>query len=156
MGFLGDKLSIFMVLFITFVGGLIHIYASAYMKKDEGYGKFFFYFNLFLASMLLLVLADSPLIMFIGWEGVGLCSYLLIGYWYQDPEKASAGMKAFVVNRIGDAAFLIGIFLCFSLFSSINFETIRAAIPQVMGQTHAITMLNLIALFLFIGATGSG
>ena len=91
MAFRADHLSIFMVLFITFVGGFIHIYASGYMKDDAGYGKFFFYFNLFLASMLLLVLANNPIIMFVGWEGVGLCSYLLISFYYNDGENVEAG-----------------------------------------------------------------
>ena len=151
MGFLGDKLSIFMVLFITFVGWLIHIYATAYMKEDEGYGKFFAYFNLFLGSMLLLVLADGPLIMFIGWEGVGLCSYLLISYYFEDPLNVSAGNKAFIVNRIGDLGFLIGLALLFLYCAPYGYSY-----TAIESQIHTIPlpMLQLIGIALFVGAMG--
>ncbi|MDD3344308.1 MAG: NADH-quinone oxidoreductase subunit L [Sulfurospirillaceae bacterium] len=151
MGFLGDKLSIFMVLFITFVGWLIHIYATAYMKDDEGYGKFFAYFNLFLGSMLLLVLADGPLIMFIGWEGVGLCSYLLISYYFEDPLNVNAGNKAFIVNRIGDFGFLIGLALMFFYCAPYGYDyiTIQAHIDSI-----PLPLLYLVGLALFIGAMG--
>ena len=100
MAFLGDNLSIFMSMFVTFVGWLIHIYAIGYMKGDSGFGKFFAYFNLFLASMLILVLADNPIILFIGWEGVGVCSYLLIKFYYGKAENVIAANKAFIVNRV--------------------------------------------------------
>src|SRR5690606_10281296 len=109
MKFLGDKLAIFMAMFVTFVGWLIHIYAVGYMKNDEGFGKFFAYFNLFLASMLVLVLADNPIILFIGWEGVGVCSYLLISFYYTDADNVMAGNKAFIVNRVGDLGFILGV-----------------------------------------------
>lgn len=151
MGFLGDKLSIFMVLFITFVGGLIHIYASAYMKEDEGYGKFFFYFNLFLASMLLLVLADGPLIMFIGWEGVGLCSYLLIGFYFTDTSNVQAGNKAFIVNRVGDMGFLIGLALLYFYCGDYGFD--YASIEAKMAGVPS-WVLPLAGIALFIGAMG--
>jgi NADH-quinone oxidoreductase subunit L len=108
-----DPLSAVMTLIITFVGGLIHVYATSYMAKDEAYWRFFSYLNLFVFSMLLLVLGDNFIVMFFGWEGVGLCSYLLIGFWYRDYQKASAGMKAFVVNRIGDFGFVCGMALLF-------------------------------------------
>ncbi len=151
MGFMADKLSIFMVLFITFVGGLIHIYAAGYMKNDKGYGKFFFYFNLFLASMLLLVLADSPIIMFIGWEGVGVCSYFLISYYYEDGKNVEAGNKAFIANRVGDLGFIIAMTTMFYYagangFDYINLETTIASVPT--------DVLTFIGLALFVGAIG--
>ncbi len=151
MGFLADKLSIFMVLFITFVGGLIHIYASGYMKDDKGYGKFFFYFNLFLASMLLLVLADSPIIMFIGWEGVGVCSYFLISYYYEDGENVQAGNKAFIANRVGDMGFIIAMITMFYYAGSNGFDyvSLEAGLASV-----PLGVLTFIGLCLFVGAIG--
>lgn len=151
MGFLGDKLSLFMVLFITFVGWLIHLYATSYMSEDKGYGKFFFYFNLFLGSMLLLVLADGPLIMFIGWEGVGLCSYLLISFYFQDNANVVAGNKAFIVNRVGDLGFLIGLAILFFYCSDAGFSyaTIAAKI-----STMPLWLMELVGIALFIGAMG--
>ena len=151
MGFLGDKLSIFMVLFITFVGGLIHIYASAYMKEDDGYGKFFCYFNLFLASMLLLVLADGPLIMFIGWEGVGLCSYLLISFYFGEASNVVAGNKAFLVNRVGDMGFLIGLALLYFYCGDYGFD--YASIEAKMAGVPS-WVLPLAGVALFVGAMG--
>jgi NADH-quinone oxidoreductase subunit L len=151
MGFMADKLSIFMVLFITFVGGLIHIYASGYMKDDKGYGKFFFYFNLFLASMLLLVLADSPLIMFIGWEGVGVCSYLLISYYYEDSENVKAGNKAFIANRVGDLGFIIAMISLMYYAGSNGFDYINLEVGVASVSTEVLT---LIGLSLFVGAVG--
>lgn len=151
MGFLGDKLSIFMVLFVSFVGGMIHIYASAYMKEDEGYGKFFFYFNLFLSSMLLLVLADGPLIMFIGWEGVGLCSYLLIGFYYKESLNVAAGNKAFIVNRIGDMGFLIGLALLYFYCADYGFD--YASIASKMSSVPS-WVITLTGIMLFVGAMG--
>ena len=105
-----DALTAVMILIITGVGALIHIYSTGYMAHDEDVARYFTYLNLFTASMLLLVLGENLLLLFVGWEGVGLCSYLLIGFWYTDDEKASAGKKAFIVNRIGDAGFLLGMF----------------------------------------------
>ena len=108
-----DPLSAVMILIITGVGSLIHIYAAAYMETEKAYWRFFTYLNLFVFSMLLLVLGDGFMVMFFGWEGVGLCSYLLIGFWYEDYNKASAGMKAFVTNRVGDWGFVVGLMLLF-------------------------------------------
>ena len=105
-----------MLLIITGVGFLIHLYSVGYMNDDEGFGKFFSYLNLFIFFMLLLVMGSNYLIMFIGWEGVGLCSYLLIGFWYTNPDYADAAKKAFIMNRIGDLGFIIGIFLIIALF----------------------------------------
>ncbi|MBI5490775.1 MAG: NADH-quinone oxidoreductase subunit L [Deltaproteobacteria bacterium] len=113
VAFTMDRLSGVMCLVVTFVGSLIHVYSIGYMRGDPGYWRFFAYLNLFMFAMLTLVLADNFLLMFVGWEGVGLCSYLLISFWYRDKEKAVAGMKAFVVNRIGDAGFVLGLFLLF-------------------------------------------
>ncbi len=151
MGFLADKLSIFMALFITFVGGLIHVYASAYMKDDAGYGKFFAYFNLFLSSMLLLVLADGPLIMFIGWEGVGLCSYLLISFYFEEPLNVVAGNKAFIVNRVGDMGFLIGLALLYFYCGDYGFD--YASIEAKMASIPS-WVIPMAGVMLFIGAMG--
>ncbi len=151
MGFLGDKLSLFMVLFITFVGWLIHLYATSYMSDDEGYGKFFCYFNLFLSAMLLLVLADGPLIMFIGWEGVGLCSYLLISFYFTDHENVVAGNKAFIVNRVGDLGFLIGLAFLFFYVAEGGFS--YANIADKLGLIP-VSLLPIIGVALFIGAMG--
>ena len=149
--FLADHLSVFMALFVTFIGWLIHIYAVGYMKGDEGYGKFFSYFNLFLGMMLLLVLGNNPVIMFFGWEGVGLCSYLLISFYYKDAQNVIAGNKAFIVNRIGDFGFIIGLSILF-IYVGIN------GFDYVSVQQHIATVpkptLSLIAFFLFIGAMG--
>ncbi len=113
LAFAVDRLSAVMILVVTLVGSLIHVYSMGYMRRDPSYWRFFAYLNLFMAAMLVLVLGDGLLLAFVGWEGVGLCSYLLIGFWYQDPRNAAAGMKAFIVNRIGDAGFLLGMFLLF-------------------------------------------
>ena len=120
LAFVMDHLSAVMCLFITFVGSLIHIYSTGYMKDDPGYWRFFAYLNLFMFSMLVLVLGDNFFVMFIGWEGVGLCSYLLIGFWYKDINNAKAGSKAFIVNRIGDFGFVIGIFMLFWTLASLS------------------------------------
>ncbi len=151
VGFMADNLSIFMVLFITFVGGLIHIYASGYMKNDKGYGKFFFYFNLFLASMLLLVLAHSPIIMFIGWEGVGVCSYFLISYYYEDSENVKAGNKAFIANRVGDLGFIIAMITMFYYAGSNGFDYINLEDGLSNVSTEILTFIG---LSLFVGAIG--
>ena len=151
MGFLGDKLSIFMVIFVTFIGSLIHIYASGYMKGDEGYGKFFSYFNLFMASMLLLVLANSPLIMFIGWEGVGLCSYLLISFYFTDPLNVVAGNKAFIVNRIGDFGFIVGLVTMFFYMGKLGFD--YYALEEYVSLVPT-PVLTFIGVALFVGAMG--
>ena len=151
MGFMADKLSIFMAMFITFVGWLIHVYASGYMRDDEGYGKFFFYFNLFIASMLLLVLADSPIIMFIGWEGVGVCSYLLISYYYTDAENVKAGNKAFIANRVGDFGFVVALVTLFYYAGANGFDYVNLANGV---QNLSPSVLTFIGIALFIGAVG--
>jgi len=151
MGFMADRLSIFMVLFVTFVGWLIHIYASGYMKDDEGYGKFFFYFNLFLASMLLLVLADSPIIMFIGWEGVGLCSYLLISFYYKSSENVQAGNKAFIANRVGDFGFVVAMTVLFYYLGTDGFDYVSLSENIANVPTSILTFIG---VALFIGAMG--
>ena len=122
-----DALSLTMTLIITGVGFLIHIFSVEYMWDDKRLGRYFSYLNLFLFNMLILVLADNLLLLFAGWEGVGLCSYLLIGFWFSKKAKAIAGMKAFIVNRIGDAFFLIALFLCFALFGSLDFLNLTTA-----------------------------
>src|ERR1700704_4605369 len=122
-----DRLSGTYALFVTFVGLLIHIFAVGYMHEDSGFYRFFAFLNLFMFSMLTLVLADNFLLMFVGWEGVGLCSYLLVGYYYDREYAADAGRKAFVVNRIGDFGFLLGLFAIFALFGSLDFGTVFGA-----------------------------
>jgi NADH-quinone oxidoreductase subunit L len=153
MSFVVDSISAVMILIITGVGSLIHLFSVGYMHHDKGVAKYFAYLNLFLFNMLLLVLGDNLLVMFVGWEGVGLCSYLLIGFWFTDKEKAAAGMKAFITNRIGDAAFLLGMFTLFLTFGTLNFQEINSLVPATpeMAWTGALTLGT---LFLFIGATG--
>src|SRR5690606_16237080 len=133
------------------VGFLIHLYSIGYMQKDEGFGKFFAFLNLFVFFMLLLVLGSNYVVMFIGWEGVGLCSYLLIGFWFQNSSYASAAKKAFVMNRIGDLAFLLAAFLIFITFGSLEFGSI---FPQASTMVSGDAMLLLITLLLFFAATG--
>jgi len=151
MKLLGDNLSIFMAMFVTFVGSLIHIYAVGYMHKDKGFGKFFAYFNLFLASMLILVLADNPIILFIGWEGVGVCSYLLIKFYYGDKDNVLAANKAFIVNRVGDFGFLLGVVTLFFALGEVDlsFGSIEANISNASNE-----LLVLSGILLFIGAMG--
>ncbi len=152
-GFTVDVLSAVMILVITGVGFLIHIFSVGYMSHDKGVAKYFSYLNLFVFNMLVLVLGDSLLTMFVGWEGVGLCSYLLIGFWFKDSEKAAAGMKAFVVNRIGDAGFLLGMFVLYTMFGTLNFAELNGAVPSV-PDTSWYGAVTLGTLFLFVGATG--
>ena len=151
--FVVDPISLIMLLVITGVGLLIHIFSIGYMSHDDRPAKYFSYLNFFLFNMLLLVLGDNLLVMFVGWEGVGLCSYLLIGFWFTDSEKAAAGMKAFITNRIGDAGFLLGIFMLFATFGTIEFAELSSSMSGVseMGWGGPITLA---CLFLFIGATG--
>jgi len=150
-----DQLSILMTLIVTGVGSLIHIYSIGYMHGDRGFWRFFAYLNLFIFAMLTLVLADNFLLMFVGWEGVGLCSYLLIGFWYdKNFEKGTTGdaaKKAFIVNRIGDFGFLLGMFLIFTTFGSLNFESVFSA-ASVLARGDSTVMW--ITLLLFVGATG--
>lgn len=159
VSYLIDPLSIVMLLIVTGVSFLIHVYSIGYMHGDKGFFRFFTYLNLFVFAMLNLVLADNYLLMFLGWEGVGLCSYLLIGFWYDRKFEGigitwtgDAGMKAFIVNRIGDFAFLIGMFLIFSNFGTFNFDMIfQTAASRFTSGDSTITW---IAVLLFIGATG--
>lgn len=146
-----DSLSILFALVITGVGTLIHIYSIGYMSHDKTPGKFFCYLNLFCFAMLVLVLGGSLVTMFVGWEGVGLCSYLLIGYWYEDEEKAKAGKKAFVVNRVGDFGFLLGMFLIFYTFGTLDFEALRTAVAHTTVAEGTVTA---ICLLLFVGCMG--
>jgi NADH-quinone oxidoreductase subunit L len=148
-GLLVDPLSITMALFVTGVGFLIHLYSIGYMKGDERYPRFFVYLNLFVFSMLVLVLGDSLLLTFVGWEGVGACSYLLISFWFERESAASAGKKAFVVNRVGDFGFMIAMFLCFATFGTLEYAGILEN-AEGAGQST----LSAIALLLFVGACG--
>ncbi|MCF2520904.1 NADH-quinone oxidoreductase subunit L [Dyadobacter sp. CY351] len=146
-----DQLSLLMLMIITGVGALIHIYSIGYMHHDEGFGKFFAYLNLFLFFMLLLVLGSNYVIMFIGWEGVGLCSYLLIGFWNKNTNYNNAARKAFIMNRVGDLGFLLGIFTIISTFGSVEYlEVFSQATDFEIGDPVII----MITLFLFIGAMG--
>ncbi len=151
IAFLADHLSVFMALFVTFIGWMIHIYAAGYMKGDEGYGKFFSFFNLFLGMMLILVLADNPVFMFFGWEGVGLCSYLLISFYYKDAQNVMAGNKAFILNRIGDFGFIIGLSL---LFIYIGYKGFDYASLEQNIRSIPNGMLTFIGFCLFLGAMG--
>jgi NADH-quinone oxidoreductase subunit L len=149
--FLLDPLSAVMLLVVTGVGFVIHLYSIGYMHGDGGYYRFFAYLNLFLFSMLVLVLAGNFLLMFVGWEGVGLCSYLLIGFYFDRRSAGDAGKKAFIVNRIGDVGFILGIFLVFLTFNSLNFEDVFG---QVATGTIEVGILTAIGVLLFVGATG--
>ena len=147
-----DPLSAVMILIVTGVGFLIHVYSTGYMGHEKAYGRYFAYLNLFTFAMLVLVMADNFLVMFFGWEGVGLCSYLLIGFWYHKPSAAAAGKKAFVVNRIGDWGFIIGMLLIFVHFGTLDFGRVFTEAPDRLAFGSAIA--TAIALFLFVGATG--
>ncbi len=148
-----DALSAVMILIVTGVGFLIHVYSTGYMHEDEGYARFFAYLNLFTFAMLILVMADSLPLMFVGWEGVGVCSYLLIGFWFDKEANASAGKKAFVVNRVGDAGFLLGVFLIFWHLGS-GPHTLRFTEIAAHAKAIPLETVTLITLLLFIGATG--
>ncbi len=150
IGLLVDQLSVVMMLVVTFVGFLIHVYSIGYMRGDPGYPRFFAYLNLFMFSMLVLVLGNNYLLMFLGWEGVGLCSYLLIGFWYEKKSAADAGKKAFVVNRIGDAGFLLGMFLIWTTFGSLTYTQVFDAVDPDLGTG----IYTAITLLLFVGAVG--
>ncbi len=160
VAFLADPLSSVMVLVVTGVGFLIHVYSTGYMREDKDYARFFTYLNLFCFMMLVLVLADNLLLMFVGWEGVGLCSYLLISFWYEHKPNAAAGMKAFIVNRIGDFGLLVGVFLLFWTIAktgnpTLNFIELKTSVLTLQGtQLFGISTITLICIFLFIGATG--
>jgi len=149
-----DALSVVMTLIITGVGSLIHIYSIGYMHHDHAVGRYFSYLNLFCFAMLMLVLGDSLVILFFGWEGVGLCSYLLIGFWYSDTEKANAGVKAFVTNRVGDLGFLVGMFLLYRVFGTLTISEIIAALARPEMAAQVAPIATMITLALFVGATG--
>ena len=149
-----DQLSLVMLLVVTGVGFLIHIYSVGYMWEDPSYYRFFAYLNLFMFFMLTLVLANNYLLMFIGWEGVGLASYLLIGFWFTKDSAASAGKKAFIVNRIGDFGFLIGLFLLIQHFGSLNFQRVFDAIRPMSAETADAGLLTAIGILLMVGACG--
>ena len=150
-GILLDQLSLLWLLFVTGIGTLIHLYSISYMHDDENMHKFFAYLNLFVFFMITLVIGNNLLVMFVGWEGVGLCSYLLIGFWYKNQDYNDAAKKAFIMNRIGDLGFLIGIFILGALFSTLNFVELKQALTEGTSNTFA---LSIAALCLFIGACG--
>jgi NADH-quinone oxidoreductase subunit L len=153
MSFQIDQLSLLMLLIITGVGSLIHIYSIGYMHHDEGFGKFFAFLNLFLFFMLLLVLGSNYVVMFIGWEGVGLCSYLLIGFWNKNANYGNAARKAFIMNRIGDLGFLLGIFLIITHFGTVEYADVFSKVAEG-GYESGDKTLMYITLLLFVGAMG--
>ena len=151
-----DPLSALMILVVTGIGSLIHIYSTAYMheERDGEYARYFSYLNLFAAFMLVLVLGASFPVMFVGWEGVGLCSYLLIGFWFKKKSAADAGKKAFIVNRIGDFGFILGMLLIFVLFGTLDFQEVAAALENAPIEHGAMGVMTIATLLLFLGATG--
>ncbi|MBZ5586541.1 MAG: NADH-quinone oxidoreductase subunit L, partial [Acidobacteriia bacterium] len=155
-GFLLDPLSAVMILVVTGVGFLIHVYSTGYMAHDNGYYRFFGYLNLFVFFMLMLVLANNYMLLFVGWEGVGLCSYLLIGFYYHKKSAGDAGKKAFIVNRVGDSGFILGMLLMMSVLGTVKFTDVNALLrsgsfhPEVAG----FGVLSAIAILMFVGATG--
>src|SRR3982750_2079816 len=144
VGFYFDRLATVMALVVTGVGSLIHVYSVGYMKDDPGYGRFFAYLNLFLFFMLLLVLGRSMLVLFVGWEGVGLASYLLIGFWFDDLGNARAGKKAFITNRVGDAAFLLGMFLLYQGLGTLDMDRINAAFGAAVMPAVSASLVGLL------------
>lgn len=147
-----DALSLLMAAVITGVGFLIHVYSIEYMQDDEGYRRFFAYMNLFVASMLILVLGDNLLLLYLGWEGVGICSYLLIGFWYREPENGAAAQKAFLVTRIGDTAFAIGLFVLFAQLKSLSIQDVQSLAVQAWPAGSGIAVA--VAALLLAGAVG--
>src|SRR6202166_4787882 len=148
-----DRVTIVMLLVVTGIGSLIHIYAIGYMAHEGGYYRFFAYLNLFMFFMLVLVLGANFLLLFVGWEGVGLCSYLLIGFYFTENFATTAGNKAFIVNRIGDFGFSLAIFMIFRQFGSLDFATVFGKV-QTMPVESSAGWMTAIALLLFVGATG--
>jgi NADH-quinone oxidoreductase subunit L len=150
-----DPLSAVMILVVTGIGSLIHVYSTAYMheERDSEYARYFSYLNLFAAFMLVLVLGANFLVMFVGWEGVGLCSYLLIGFWFQKKSASDAGKKAFIVNRIGDFGFVLGVLYVFTRFGTLDFQEVARAVSALSPET-TFGSISMITLLLFIGATG--
>jgi len=159
IGFLIDQLTAVMLIVVTGVGSLIHIYSIGYMHGDKGYYRFFSYLSLFVFFMLMLVTSNNFLQLYVGWEGVGLCSYFLIGFWYEKKAAADAGKKAFIVNRFGDFGFAIGIFMVFLTFGTIHYAPVFSEVKNYIGQTvnflgFEVDLITLIALLLFCGAVG--
>jgi len=159
IGFLIDQLSAIMLMVVTSISTLIFIYSIGYMHGDGGYYRFFAYLSLFVFSMLILVMADNFLLLYFGWEAVGLCSYFLIGFWFHKKSAADAGKKAFIVNRFGDFGFGLGVILIFLTFGSLEYSTVFAQAPGVVGQTvnlfgYEVNLITLICLLLFCGAVG--
>ena len=155
-GFRLDPLSGMMLLVVTGIGTLIHVYSTAYMADEPrgGVARFFCYLNLFCFFMLMLVLGNNFLVMFVGWEGVGLCSYLLIGYWYEKKSASDAGKKAFITNRVGDWGFVLGVFLIYFTFGTLNFREVQNAAGTMAVESSHFGVLSWICLLLFVGATG--
>src|ERR1700723_4681320 len=154
-----DQLTVVMLLVVTGVGWLIHIYSTGYMAHEGGYYRFFSYLNLFMFFMLILILAANYVLLFVGWEGVGLCSYLLIGFYFLKKSAADAGKKAFIVNRIGDFGFMLGMFLLFATFGTLDFNGVfAAATGPTWGSVHEpwgqFGTFTIACLLLFMGATG--
>src|SRR6476469_8055365 len=154
-----DTLTAVMLVVVTTVSGLVHLYYIGYMADDDGRPRFFAYLSLFTFAMLALVTADNFLQLFFGWEGVGLASYLLIGFWYHKPSATAAAIKAFIVNRVGDFGFALGIFAVFTVFNSLQYDTVFASAPEQVGKTieflgMRIDALTLICVLLFVGAMG--
>jgi NADH-quinone oxidoreductase subunit L len=159
VAFMLDPLSAVMLFVVTFVGFLIHVYSVGYMSHEDGYQRYFVYLNLFLGAMLLLILGANYLISFVGWEGVGLCSYLLIGFYYDQEFPPYAGKKAFIVNRIGDFAFLVGLFALIAVYDTLDYGQIFHAVqadPGLMKQAFVggVPLATFVGLCLFIGAMG--
>jgi NADH-quinone oxidoreductase subunit L len=159
VGFLIDQLTVVMLIVVTGVGSLIHIYAVGYMHGDKGYYRFFSYLSLFTFCMLMLVTANNFVQLYFGWEGVGLCSYFLIGFWFEKKAAADAGKKAFIVNRFGDFGFALGVFMIFLTFGTLHYVPVFAQVKNVVGQSvnllgYEVNLITLIALLLFCGAVG--
>jgi NADH-quinone oxidoreductase subunit L len=155
-GFLLDPLSSVMILVVTGIGFLIHVYSTGYMAHDNGYYRFFGYLNLFVFFMLMLVLANNYILLFVGWEGVGLCSYLLIGFYFQKKSAGDAGKKAFVVNRVGDAGFILGMLLMLSVLGTVRFTDVNALLRSgnFVAETTGFGVLSVMSVLMFFGATG--
>src|SRR5262245_22228650 len=160
IGFQVDRLSALMMVVVTFVSLMVHIYTIGYMADDPGYQRFFAYISLFTFSMLMLVMANNFLQLFFGWEAVGLVSYLLIGFWYTRPTAIYANLKAFIVNRVGDFGFLLGIALVLAYFGTLDYAEVFAAAPKIAAETIEIVpgapwlLISVICVLLFIGAMG--
>ncbi|HYG04112.1 MAG TPA: proton-conducting transporter membrane subunit, partial [Chryseosolibacter sp.] len=147
-----DTLSLVFIFVITFVGFLIHLYSAEFMREDEGYARFFIFLNLFVGSMLILVLADNLLLMYFGWEGVGLCSYLLIGFWYNEEKNGYAARKAFIMTRVGDTALAVALFMLFTTLGTLNIQEIATKAPEVWAVGSSAVVL--IGFLLLGGAVG--